>query len=212
MKSNEFFSALVKRAFDLTVSLLCLIVLAPVMLVVAVAIRRSMGSPVIFKQQRPGLRGKPFYIYKFRTMRDASGASGPLPDAERLTCLGLFLRNASLDELPELFNVIRGNMSLVGPRPLKMEYLPLYTPEQARRHDVKPGVTGWAQINGRNAISWESKFALDLWYVEHRGFWLDFWIILRTAATVFRRQGVNAPSHATMPPFTGTKTRSESTE
>jgi lipopolysaccharide/colanic/teichoic acid biosynthesis glycosyltransferase len=181
-----------------------LILLAPVFLGVAAAVRLSLGSPVLFRQTRPGLGGKPFEMLKFRTMRDAHDARGnPLPDAERLTPLGRFLRATSLDELPELVNVLRGEMSLVGPRPLLMEYLPLYTPEQARRHEVRPGITGWAQVNGRNALSWEEKFRLDVWYVDHRSFWLDLRILARTVAKVFAREGISQEGQATMERFRG---------
>lgn len=167
-------------------------------------IRREMGAPVLFRQTRPGLRGKPFQMIKFRTMRDAIDTDGrPLPDAERLTDLGRFLRASSLDELPELWNVLKGEMSLVGPRPLLMEYLPLYSPEQARRHEVRPGVTGWAQVNGRNAISWDEKFALDVWYVDNRNLWLDLTIILLTIRRVIKRDGISAAGEATMSKFTG---------
>ena len=170
----------------------------------ALLVRLKLGSPIFFRQQRPGLRGKPFTMYKFRTMRDVVDARGqPLPDGERLTRLGRFLRSSSLDELPELFNVLRGDMSLVGPRPLLMEYLSRYSPEQARRHEVKPGITGWAQINGRNAISWEKKFKLDVWYVDNRSFWLDLKILLMTVQKVFRREGISAVGEATMPRFEG---------
>lgn len=199
-----------KRAFDVIVASAAAIVLAPVMLVVALAIGRHLGRPVLFKQTRPGLDGRPFQMIKFRTMRDAVDASGmPLSDAERLTSFGAFLRSTSLDELPELWNVIRGDMSLVGPRPLLMEYLELYTPEQARRHEVRPGVTGWAQVNGRNAISWEQKFQYDVWYVDNRGFWLDLKILLATARKVVARDGISSASSATMERFRGsTPTRS----
>jgi sugar transferase EpsL len=193
-----------KRIFDLTVSVVGLVLLSPFLLVIAVAIRCSMGAPVFFRQKRPGLKGKPFVIYKFRTMNDArDGAGKLLPDEKRLNRLGVLLRKTSLDELPELFNVLWGEMSLVGPRPLKMEYLELYSNEQSRRHDVKPGITGWAQINGRNAISWESKFELDVWYVDHRTFLLDLRILFNTAWIVLKREGISSPSHATMPSFTG---------
>ncbi|GAA4018262.1 sugar transferase [Deinococcus rubellus] len=168
-------------------------------------VRFKLGSPIFFSQQRPGLRGKPFTMYKFRTMRDATDTQGqPLPDSERLTPLGRFLRSSSLDELPELFNVLRGDMSLVGPRPLLMEYLPRYTPQQARRHEVRPGITGWAQVNGRNAISWEEKFNLDVWYVDNRSFALDLKILWLTVLKVFKREGINAVGEATMPVFSGT--------
>ena len=165
-----------------------------------------MGSPVLFKQVRPGLRGRPFMMYKFRTMTDERDIQGRLlPDEQRLTKLGRFLRSTSLDELPELFNVLKGDMSLVGPRPLLMEYLPLYTPEQARRHEVRPGITGWAQVNGRNAISWEEKFRYDVWYVDNWSFWLDIKILWMTIVSVLKREGISAQGHVTMPPFTGSR-------
>lgn len=177
---------------------------APALLILAVAVRQTLGSPILFRQRRPGLGGQPFLLYKFRTMRAATGAGGlPLPDSQRLTAFGRFLRSTSLDELPELINIIRGEMAFIGPRPLLMEYLPLYTPEQMRRHEVLPGITGWAQVNGRNAISWEEKFALDVWYVDNRSFWLDCRIIMLTIIKVIRRDGVNAPGQATIQPFTG---------
>jgi len=193
-----------KRALDLSLSLVGLVLLAPLFLAVAWRIREEMGSPVFFVQRRPGLHGRPFRIIKFRTMSDACDSLGtPLPDADRLTAFGSFLRRSSIDELPELINVVRGEMSLVGPRPLLMQYLPLYTVSQARRHEVLPGITGWAQINGRNAISWEEKFDLDLWYVQHRSFWLDLRILALTVLRVLRREGISADAHATMPAFTG---------
>jgi len=180
--------------------LLCL----PVLVIVALAIRIGMGSPVLFRQIRPGYRGRPFTLMKLRTMRNATGADGKaLPDAARLTRLGGFLRSTSLDELPQLFNIICGDISLVGPRPLLTQYLARYTPEQARRHDVIPGLTGWAQINGRNAISWEEKFALDVWYVDHWSLWLDLRIIGMTFLRVVQRSGVASEGHATMPEFMG---------
>jgi lipopolysaccharide/colanic/teichoic acid biosynthesis glycosyltransferase len=167
-------------------------------------VRLRLGAPVFFRQQRPGLHGRPFTILKFRTMRDAVDAGGsPLPDAERLTRLGKFLRSTSLDELPELLNVLGGDMSLVGPRPLLMQYLERYTPEQARRHEVRPGITGWAQVNGRNAITWERKFELDVWYVDHRSFLLDLRILARTLAGVVRREGITQPGSATAEEFRG---------
>lgn len=193
-----------KRAFDFIVALISLAVLSPVMLVIAVLLRASVGSPVFFRQQRPGLRSVPFRLVKFRTMRDSLGVDGqPLSDAERLTRLGKFLRATSLDELPELWNVLRGEMSLVGPRPLLMEYLPLYTSIQARRHDVRPGITGSAQISGRNTISWEDKFALDVWYVDNSSFWLDLRILALTFVRVLRREGISQDGHATVRPFRG---------
>lgn len=180
-----------KRLFDIFASFLGLLVLSPVIAIVAWKIRKNLGSPVLFRQIRPGLHGKPFEMVKFRTMKDAVDAKGnPLPDSERMTPFGDKLRNSSLDELPELWNVLKGEMSLVGPRPLLMQYLSLYSPEQARRHEVRPGVTGWAQINGRNAISWEERFKLDVWYVDNRSFWLDFKILLLTLKKVFLREGV----------------------
>lgn len=195
-----------KRAFDLLFTVLALIPLLPVIGILYIIVRSGLGSPVLFRQQRPGLAGRPFLLFKFRTMTDARDAKGDLlPDSERLTRLGLFLRKTSLDELPTLFNVLNGDMSLVGPRPLLMGYLALYTPEQMRRHDVMPGMTGWAQINGRNAISWEKKFALDLWYVEHQSFRLDMKILLRTLRTVIQREGINQAGVATMPEFMGTR-------
>lgn len=193
-----------KRVLDLIGAAVGLVVFSPVLLVVAGLIRQRMGGPVLFTQVRPGLHGRPFRMVKFRTMRHAVDAQGrPLSDAERLTPLGRFLRGSSLDELPELWNVLKGEMSLVGPRPLLMEYLPLYSPEQARRHDVKPGVTGWAQINGRNALSWDEKFALDLWYVDHQTVRLDLKILGLTIRKVVIREGISAAGEATMPRFTG---------
>ena len=193
-----------KRVVDVCGAVVGLILFSPVLVVVAVLIWRWMGGPVLFTQERPGLHGRSFRMVKFRTMRHAVDAAGrPLSDAERLTPLGRFLRGASIDELPELWNVLKGDMSLVGPRPLLMEYLPLYSPEQARRHDVKPGVTGWAQINGRNALSWDEKFALDLWYVDHRSLALDMKILWLTIRKVVARDGISAAGEATMPRFTG---------
>jgi len=194
----------VKSVADRAVAALGLALASPVLVLTALAIRLGMGSPVLFTQARPGLRGRPFQVFKFRTMRQALGTDGrPLPDAERLTRLGRFLRATSLDELPQLWNVLRGDLSLVGPRPLLMQYLPRYSPEQARRHQVLPGITGWAQVNGRNAISWEEKFALDVWYVDHWSLWLDVKILLITVWRVVRRDGVSRQGHATMPEFTG---------
>lgn len=187
-----------KRLFDLALTIPGLLLLAPVLILVALAVRVKLGSPVIFRQQRPGLHGRPFWILKFRTMRE-----GPGTDAERLPPFGRTLRSTSLDELPELLNVLRGDMSLVGPRPLMMGYLPLYSPEQARRHEVLPGITGWAQVNGRNAISWEERFALDVWYVDNRSLWLDAVILWRTVRAVIRREGISAVGDVTMPEFTG---------
>ncbi len=193
-----------KRWFDILASSLGLLLLAPVIVIIAWQIRRKLGSPVLFRQVRPGLHGKPFEMIKFRTMRDAVDANGnPLPDSERMTPFGSFLRASSLDELPELWNVLKGDMSLVGPRPLLMEYLPLYSPEQYRRHEVRPGVSGWAQVNGRNALSWEDKFKLDVWYVDNRSFWLDLKIIFLTLKKVVVREGISAEGEATMSKFTG---------
>ena len=195
-----------KRIVDILGAGLGLLLLSPVLAIVAYKIRREMGSPVLFRQTRPGLHGKPFQMVKFRTMRNATDAEGkPLPDAERLTKLGQFLRSSSLDELPELWNVLKGEMSLVGPRPLLMEYLPLYSKVQARRHEVRPGVSGWAQVNGRNAISWDEKFALDVWYVDNRSFLLDLKVIWLTIRKVIKRDGISAAGDATMPKFTGGK-------
>ncbi len=197
---------MIKRLFDIVASALGLLLLSIVIAVVAWKIRRKLGSPVLFRQVRPGLDGKPFEMIKFRTMRDAVDAQGnSLPDSERMTPFGSFLRASSLDELPELWNVLKGDMSLVGPRPLLMEYLPLYSPEQSRRHEVRPGVTGWAQINGRNALSWEEKFNLDVWYVDNRSLWLDLKILFLTIKKVVVRDGISAEGEVTMPKFTGRK-------
>lgn len=189
-----------KRAFDIIVATLGLLALSPFLLILASIIKLTMGGPVLFTQTRPGLKGKPFKMLKFRTMRD-----GTEPDHERITKLGHIMRVTSLDEFPELINVIKGEMSLVGPRPLLMEYLPLYTAEQTRRHDALPGITGWSQINGRNALSWEEKFKFDLWYVENQSFSLDLRILFLTFYTVFKRQGVNQDKQVTMTKFTGSK-------
>lgn len=195
-----------KRLFDLLLSFGLLLVLALPLLLLWGLVRRKLGSPALFRQARPGLHGRPFMMVKFRTMTDERGADGELlPDAQRLTSFGRFLRATSLDELPELWNVLRGEMSLVGPRPLLMEYLPLYSPEQARRHDVRPGITGWAQVNGRNALSWEERFKLDIWYVDHRSLWLDLRILWLTVRKVIVREGISAQGEATMPRFTGNK-------
>lgn len=195
-----------KRLFDFAFALLGLIALALPLLILIVLVRRKLGSPVFFRQVRPGLDGKPFEMVKFRTMTDERSPDGQLqPDAVRLTAFGRFLRSTSLDELPELWNVLKGDMSLVGPRPLLMEYLPLYTSEQARRHEMRPGVTGWAQINGRNAISWEEKFELDVWYVDHQSLWLDIKILWLTVKKVLVRDGISAAGEATMSKFTGSK-------
>lgn len=195
-----------KRSFDFLLATLALVVLTPVLVLVAWQVRRKLGSPVLFRQVRPGLHGRPFEMVKFRTMRDAVDADGCLlPDDERLTPFGRFLRASSLDELPELWNVLKGEMSLVGPRPLLMEYLPLYSPEQARRHEVRPGITGWAQVNGRNAVSWAERFKLDIWYIDHRSLWLDLRILWLTVRKVIVREGISAQGEATMPRFTGNK-------
>lgn len=197
---------MLKRVFDVFAAGVGLLLLSPVILVVAYLIRKRLGSPVLFRQVRPGLNGKPFEMVKFRTMRDAVDAHGqPLPDAARMTPFGSFLRASSLDELPELWNVLKGDMSLVGPRPLLMEYVPLYDAEQARRHEARPGVTGWAQINGRNALSWEDKFKLDVWYVDNQSLWLDIKIIFLTIKKVLVRDGISAAGEATMSKFTGSK-------
>lgn len=194
----------VKRIFDLLATSLGLIVISPIIFLIAILVRVFLGTPILFRQQRPGFKGRPFYIYKFRTMTDARGPDGNLlPDSARLTRFGRFLRSLSLDELPELFNILRGEMSLVGPRPLLMEYLPLYSPEQMRRHDAHPGLTGWAQINGRNAIDWPTRFALDVWYVDHWSFWLDIKILFLSLWKVIRREGVSQPGQATTEYFTG---------
>ena len=191
-----------KRFFDLAVAAAALVLFSPLLVLIAATIRMSMGSPVLFRQVRPGLKGRPFTIYKFRTMKEARDAAGKLlSDAERLTRIGRILRAFSLDELPEIFNVLKGEMSVVGPRPLLMRYLDRYTPEQARRHEVKPGLTGWAQVNGRNAIAWEDKFALDVWYVDHRSFWLDLKIVGMTVLKVLKREGISQEGEATMPEF-----------
>ena len=197
---------MLKRFFDVLASLCGLIVLSPVIAIVAWKISRKLGSPVLFRQVRPGKDGKSFEMIKFRTMLDAVDSNGnPLPDSERMTPFGSFLRSSSLDELPGLWNVLKGDMSLVGPRPLLVEYLPLYSTEQGRRHDVRPGLSGWAQVNGRNAISWEDKFKLDVWYVDNCSFWLDIKIIFLTIKKVFVRDGISAEGEATMTKFTGSK-------
>jgi lipopolysaccharide/colanic/teichoic acid biosynthesis glycosyltransferase len=193
-----------KRLIDFIASFVGLIVLLPLIAILSLLIRIDLGAPILFGQLRPGMHGEPFRMIKFRTMRDAADSDGnPLPDSERLTKFGAFLRATSLDELPELWNVLKGDMSLVGPRPLLMEYLDLYTPEQARRHEVRPGVTGWAQVNGRNAISWEEKFKLDVWYVDNRSLWLDIKILFMTVKKVFVREGISADGHVTIEKFKG---------
>ena len=195
-----------KRAVDIVVSALALLLLSPVMLVVALLVRWRLGSPILFRHVRPGRHAEPFEMIKFRTMRDATDADGrPLPDGERLDRFGRALRSSSLDELPELWNVLKGDMSLVGPRPLLMEYLPLYDAQQRRRMEVRPGITGWAQVNGRNALDWHDKFALDRWYVDNRSFWLDTRILAMTAWRVLRRDGISGEGEATMSKFEGTR-------
>jgi sugar transferase EpsL len=197
---------MLKRLFDLLLSAVAIVIFAPIMLAIAIALRCTIGSPMIWRQTRPGLNGKPFTIFKFRTMSNEKGPDGALlPDALRLGKVGSFMRRHSLDELPELMNVLKGEMSWVGPRPLLMRYLDRYTPEQLRRHEVKPGITGWAQINGRNAITWEQKFALDVWYVDHRSFRLDLKILCLTAWKVLRCEGISESGQATMSEFQGTR-------
>lgn len=196
-----------KRFFDIALIVVALPLLLPLGLVLSLLVWRRLGRPIVFRQMRPGRNGTPFRMMKFRTMTDARGPDGQLrPDAERLTPFGQFLRSSSLDEIPELWNVLLGEMSLVGPRPLLMEYLPLYSPVQQRRHEVRPGVTGWAQVNGRNAISWEQKFALDVWYVDHRSLMLDVRILAQTVRKVLKRDGIAAEGDVTMPKFAGTPT------
>ena len=195
-----------KKLLDLTISFIVIILLLPIMIFVSIIVRIKLGSPILFKQMRPGLHGNPFNIYKFRTMTNEKDQKGNLlPDEKRLTGFGKIIRRYSLDELPQLFNVLKGDISLVGPRPLLMEYLDRYTPEQARRHEVKPGITGWAQVNGRNAITWEEKFALDLWYVDNQSFWLDLKILWLTFLKVIRSEGINNGGYATMPEYMGIK-------
>lgn len=197
---------MLKRLFDIVGSTLGLLLLSPIILMVAVQVRRKLGSPVLFQQFRPGMHGKPFEMIKFRTMKGAVDAEGnSLPDSERMTAFGQLLRATSLDELPELWNVLKGEMSMVGPRPLLMEYLPLYSEEQYRRHEMRPGITGWAQVNGRNAISWGDKFKLDVWYVDNRSFWLDLRILFLTLKKVLIRDGISGEGEATMSRFTGNK-------
>lgn len=197
---------MLKRAFDIVASASALVVLSPVLAITAHKVKKELGSPVLFRQVRPGLHGKPFEMVKFRTMKDATDKEGnALPNSERLTEFGKKLRASSLDELPELWNVLKGDMSLVGPRPLLMEYLPLYNAEQAKRHNVRPGVTGYAQVNGRNSLSWEDKFKLDTWYVEHQSFWLDMKILLKTVKKVIIKDGINQSEEVTMTRFTGKK-------
>lgn len=195
---------MIKRLLDIIIASTALLLLSPIYLLVAYKVKKNLGSPVLFRQVRPGLHGKPFEMIKFRTMRDAVDAQGnPLPDSERLTPFGQMLRATSLDEMPELWNVIKGDMSVVGPRPLLMEYLPLYSPEQAKRHNVRPGMTGHAQVNGRNAIGWDEKFKLDTWYVENQSTWLDFKIMFKTVHKVLLKDDISAEGEATMSKFTG---------
>lgn len=197
---------MLKRLFDISVSLLGMVCLSPLIFFVTIQVFRKLGSPILFRQLRPGIKGRPFQMIKFRTMSVASDINGsPLPDSERLTEFGMSLRASSLDELPELWNVLKGDMSLVGPRPLLMEYIPLFSSEQARRLDVRPGITGWAQVNGRNAISWEDKFNLDVWYVDNRSFWLDLKIIFMTLKKVLGREGISSEGEVTASRFTGTR-------
>ncbi len=199
-------ASVLKLLFDLALAALGSLLLSPLFLALMLLIRLKLGAPVFFIQIRPGKDGKPFRMVKFRSMTNMRGADGQLlPDARRLTSFGHFLRASSLDELPELWNVLKGDMSLVGPRPLLMEYLPLYSPEQARRHEVRPGITGWAQVNGRNALSWEDKFKLDVWYVDHRTLWLDIKILWLTVRKVLVREGISADGEATMSKFNGSK-------
>jgi sugar transferase EpsL len=198
----------VKRLLDLALTIPALVLLSPVLAVIALLVRLRLGAPVLFRQLRPGLHGRPFTIYKFRTMTEARDGAGQLSlDAQRLTKFGRFLRSTSLDELPELLNILKGDMSLVGPRPLLMQYLDRYSSEQMRRHEVKPGITGWAQVNGRNALTWEQKFALDVWYVDHVSLWLDVKIILMTVWKILKREGISQPGQATMEEFRGTLDR-----
>ena len=197
---------MIKRLFDITAATTALVVLSPVYAITAYKVSKNLGSPVLFRQTRPGLNGKPFEMIKFRSMKDATDVDGnPLEDSERLTSFGKRLRNSSLDELPELWNVVKGDMSLVGPRPLLMEYLPLYSDEQARRHDARPGITGHAQVNGRNAIGWDEKFKLDTWYVDNQSLWLDIKILFKTVKKVLIKDGISADGEATMSKFTGNK-------
>ncbi|MFH7806432.1 sugar transferase [Acinetobacter sp. BSP-53] len=201
---------MLKRLLDIIIASIALILLSPLYAFVAYKVKKNLGSPVLFRQVRPGLHGKPFEMIKFRTMKDAVDEQGnPLPDSERLTPFGQMLRSTSLDEMPELWNVIKGDMSIVGPRPLLMEYLPLYNQEQAKRHNVRPGMTGHAQVNGRNAISWEEKFKLDTWYVENQSTWLDFKIMLKTVQKVIAKDDISAEGEATMTRFTGTQNKDE---
>lgn len=199
-------SEYLKRVMDVLISILLLVLFSPIILITGILVKYKLGSPVLFKQQRPGLYGRPFYLYKFRSMNDCKDSNGKLlPDNQRLTAFGAFLRKYSLDELPQLINVLKGEISLVGPRPLLMQYLPLYSEKQAKRHLVKPGITGWAQVNGRNGISWEEKFELDVWYVNHQTLLLDIKILVLTILKVVRTEGINQVEHVTVAPFTGTE-------
>ena len=201
---KSFYRSFGKRLLDLVLTVPALIILSPLLIVLGFLVRLKLGSPVLFRQMRPGLNEIPFVMLKFRTMSDARDEHGELlPDAQRLTRFGVFLRKSSIDELPEIINVLKGDMSLVGPRPLLMQYLDRYTPEQARRHEVKPGITGWAQIHGRNALTWEEKFKLDVWYVDHWSLWLDIKILIVTVWKILRREGINQPGQATMEEFRG---------
>lgn len=201
---------MLKRLLDIIIASIALILLSPLYAYVAYKVKKNLGSPVLFRQVRPGLKGKPFEMIKFRTMKDATDAQGnPLPDSERLTPFGKMLRSSSLDEMPELWNVIKGDMSIVGPRPLLMEYLPLYSPEQAKRHNVRPGMTGHAQVNGRNAIGWDEKFKLDTWYVDNQSTVLDFKIMFKTVHKVLAKDDISAEGEATMTKFTGTKVKAD---
>ena len=210
MADRSFYRRHGKRVFDLLAALLLLVGLSPLLAVLWLAVRIAVGNPALFQQRRPGWRGEPFWLVKFRTMRNLAGDDGrPRPDEERLTGFGERLRATSLDELPELLNVVRGEMSLVGPRPLLVEYLPLYDEQQRKRHDVRPGITGWAQVNGRNALSWEKKFELDVWYVENVTFAVDLVVLVKTLSATVRRTGISAPGAATMAAFTGSRGRKE---
>jgi len=206
-QTGSYYHSWGKRTMDLAVALFALFLLSPLLIVVVIAVLATLGRPVLFRQQRPGLDGKPFWIFKFRTMIESRAANGKLlPDQERLHPVGRILRKLSLDEVPELINVVRGEMSLVGPRPLLMSYIERYSPEQMRRHDAVPGITGWAQVNGRNTLAWQEKFDLDLWYVDHVSLSLDIRILLKTLMLVVTGQGISAPGHATMPQFKGDDT------
>jgi len=197
---------MLKRTFDILISLFAILALSPALIYLLITVKKRLGSPVIFRQKRPGLNGKPFYMVKFRTMLEAYDLNGnPLPNDQRMTSFGRWLRSTSLDELPELWNVLKGDMSLVGPRPLRMDYLPLYNHHQGRRHEVRPGITGWAQVNGRNSITWEQKFDLDVWYIDNRSIILDIKILILTIKKVLVKEGVNSSHEVTMHPFSGTK-------